>query len=76
MRMEEFKMERPDLVKAGDKVEIIERGSIGNYSYIIEPAVAMSGCYTTGNRIKSKSGVVNEVRKTERGYYVIVELNE
>lgn len=45
MRQESFKMERPGLVKPGDKIQITEYQSYMNYSYIIEPAVAMSGCY-------------------------------
>ena len=51
MRTIEFKMERPGLVKAGDEVSIIEREGTSSYSYIIDPAVAMSGCYTGRDRI-------------------------
>ena len=43
MRTVEFKMERPGLVSPGDKVNIIEREGTSSYSYIIDPAVAMSG---------------------------------
>lgn len=53
MREETFKMEREGLVKEGDTVEILERSSSVNYHYIIEPAVAMSGCFYEANRIKS-----------------------
>ena len=56
MRQESFKMERPGLVKPGDKVQITEYQSYMNYSYIIEPAVAMSGCYPNSQRIKAKEG--------------------
>ena len=42
MRTVEFKMERPGLVSPGDKVKIIEREGTSSYSYIIDPAVAMS----------------------------------
>ena len=45
MRQEKFKMERQGLIHIGDEVEISEFQSYMNYSYIIEPAVAMSGCY-------------------------------
>lgn len=76
MRTIEFKMERPGLVKAGDEVSIIEREGTSSYSYIIAPAVAMSGCYTGRDRIKSDHGIVKEVKHNDRGYYVIVEFDE
>ena len=44
VREMEFKMERQGLVNIGDVVDVTEREGF-NYSYIIEPAVAMSGCY-------------------------------
>ena len=75
MRTIEFKMERPGLVKAGDEVSIIEREGTSSYSYI-DPAVAMSGCYTGRDRIKSDHGIVKEVKHNDRGYYVIVEFDE
>lgn len=76
MRTIEFKMERPGLVKAGDEGSIIEREGTSSYSYIIDPAVAMSGCYTGRDRIKSDHGIVKEVKHNDRGYYVIVEFDE
>jgi len=69
-------MERPGLVKAGDEVQIIEREGTSSYSYIIEPAVAMSGCYVGRDRIKSDHGIVKEIKHNDRGYYVIVEFDE
>lgn len=76
MRLIEFKMERPGLVKAGDEVQIIEREGTSSYSYIIDPAVAMSGCYMGRDRIRSDHGTVEEVKHNDRGYYVIVAFNE
>ena len=76
MRTETFKMERPNLVKAGDQVKIIERPGTSSYSYIIDPAVAMSGCYKARERIKSQNGIVKEVQENDRGFYVIVEYDE
>lgn len=76
MRTETFKMERPNLVKAGDQVKIIERPGASSYSYIIDPAVAMSGCYSTRERIKSEYGTVKEVQENNRGFYVVVEFDE
>ena len=71
MRTVEFKMERPGLVSAGDKVKIIEREGTSSYSYIIDPAVAMSGCFAARDRIKSEYGIVKDVRENSRGFYVV-----
>lgn len=76
MREMEFKMERPGLVKEGDVVNVSEKKTALNYSYIINPAVAMSHCYKVNERLHSTEGVVKEIRHTERGYYVIVSFNE
>lgn len=75
MRTEKFKMERPGLVKAGDKVKINELKT-GAYAYIIEPAVAMSGFYQERERIKSEYGIVHEVQENDRGFYVYVDFDE
>ena len=76
MRVEEFKMERQDLLKAGDEVEIIEKSTVAFYYYIIVPALAMSGNFPFGNRIKARQGVVKDIRKNEKGYFVDVEFEE
>ena len=75
MREMEYKMERQGLVKVGDKVEVIEREGV-NYSYIIEPAVAMSGCYKSRDRLKSREGIIKDIRENDRGFYVIAEFDE
>jgi hypothetical protein len=76
MRIEKFKMERQGLAKVGDTVEISEHFSPGSWYYIIEPTIAMSGCYKTKDRILSKSGRVKEIEENERGFYLLVEVDE
>ena len=76
MRTIEFKMERQGLVNKGDKVKIIEREGTSSYSYIIDPAVAMSGCFAARDRIKSEYGIVKDIRENSRGFYVIVDFDE
>lgn len=75
MREIEFKMERQGLVNVGEKVEIIEREGV-SYSYIIEPAVAMSGCYAARDRLKSREGIIKDIRENDRGFYVVVVFDE
>ena len=76
MRQEKFKMERQGLIHIGDEVEISEFQSYMNYSYIIEPAVAMSGNYVFRERLQSRTGIVQEIKHTEKGFYVVVEFDE
>lgn len=76
MRQEKFKMERPNLVEIGQKVEISEIQTNMNFSYIIEPAVAMSGCFKGNQRIKSKEGVIVNIEDTPRGFIVTAEFEE
>ena len=77
MREEKFKMERQGLIQVGDKVKSSEFLSATNYSYIIEPAVAMSGCYPNSRRIKAKEGTIVSVEKAPlSGYVVIAEFDE
>lgn len=76
MRQEKFKMERQGLIKIGDEVEISEFQSYMNYSYIIEPAVAMSGCYKNSERIKSTRGIIQNIEHTPRGFIVTAEFDE
>lgn len=76
MRTEKFKMERPGLIEVGQEVEITEIQTNMNYSYIIEPAVAMSGCFKGNNRIEDKHGKVVNIEHTPRGYYVFAEFEK
>ena len=76
MRQESFKMERPGLVKPGDKIQITEYQSYMNYSYIIEPAVTMSGCYRNADRIRSKEGIIKSIEHTPRGFIVTAEFDD
>ena len=77
MRQERFKMEREGLVEEGQEVEISERSAVtGQYTYLVEPSVAMSGIYRTSERIKSRKGAIRRIERTEKGFYLIVEVEE
>ncbi len=76
MRTIEFKMERQGLVEIGQEVEITDHEADSGCCYIIEPAVAMSGCYKGRDKLKSSHGIVKDIKQNNRGFYVIVEFDE
>lgn len=77
MRIEKFKMERKGLVEEGQKVEVTERSPNTNlYTYVVEPAVAMSGIYKSFQRVKCREGIVKKIEENERGYYLHIEFDE
>lgn len=76
MRTLEFKMERRGLVDIGQEIEITEHEADSGCCYIIEPSVAMSGCYKGRERLKSRRGTITEIKHNDRGYYVIAEFEE
>lgn len=77
MRQERFKMERSGLVCEGQEVTISERSpSTGRYTYLVEPSVAMSGIYRTADRIRARVGIVRKIEETDRGFYLLVEVND
>jgi len=76
MRRMEFKMERAGLVQIGDRLSVIEGKLPTSYYYTIEHAIAMSGNYAVGERLKSKEGVVVDVVTTESAFMVVMEFDE
>lgn len=65
MQKIDFRMERPNLVKIGDKVTVDESmlqtlaGRV--YYYTINPALAMSGNIPAKDRLKTNEGTVVEI---------------
>lgn len=76
MRKMEFKMERPGLLEAGQKITVTEGVLPSNYYYTIDPALAMSANIPFRYRLKSREGVVTDVAENARGFYVTAEFNE
>ena len=74
MRVDRFKMEREGLVEEGQEVEISERSAVtGQYTYLVEPSIAMSGIYRTSERLHARRGVIQKIEKTDKGFYLLVE---
>lgn len=76
MRLMDFKMERENLVQVGERVKITEGVLPSSWYYVVEPAVAMSANFSFRERLKSREGIVKEIKKTPRGFYVVVEFEE
>ena len=71
-----FKMERPDLVKEGDIVQVTEGQLPSSWYYMIEPAVAMSANIPLFERLKSKQGIIKKIEASDVGFYLTVEFDE
>ncbi len=76
MREMEFKMERPGLLKEGDRITVTEGVLPSNYYYTIDPSLAMSGNIPFRERLSAKEGVVVRVIENERGFYVTAQFEE
>lgn len=76
MRLMEFKMERANLVKEGDIVQVTEGSLPSSWYYMIEPAVAMSANIPLFERLKSKEGKIVNVRPSDTAFYLTVEFDE
>ena len=76
MREMEFKMERPGLLKKGDRVTVTEGVLPSNYYYTIDPSLAMSGNYPFRERLMAREGEVTAVAENERGLFETVRFEE
>ena len=72
MREMEFKMERPGLLKEGERVTVTEGVLPSNYYYTINPSLAMSGNFPFSERMLEREGEVLEIIENDRGFYVKV----
>ncbi len=77
MRSLIFKMERPDLVKEGQEVEVVEFPLPTSWYYLIEPAVAMSANIPLTKRLKTNKGIIRKIEESaDVGWYLTVDFDE
>lgn len=76
MREMQFKMERPGLLREGDRISVYEGTLPRAYYYTIIPSLAMSGNIPFTERLHTHEGVVRKVEQNDRGYYVIAAFDE
>ena len=76
MRQMEFKMERQNLVEIGQVLPVVESKLPNSYYSTMGRAYAMSGNYTTLERLKSTEGKVVDIKETPKGFFVTVEFDE
>lgn len=69
-------MERPGLLKEGDKITVTEGVLPSNYYYTIDPSLAMSGNFPFSERMLAREGIVVSVEERSAGYYVTAEFEE
>lgn len=70
-------MERPDLVKEGQEVEVVEFPLPTSWYYVIEPAVAMSANIPLTQRLKTNKGKITKIIESDDvGWYLTVEFDE
>lgn len=80
MKKFDFRMERPDLLKVGDKVHVSEselttlQGRV--YYYTIDPALAMSGNIPACSRLECYDGTVVEIEDKGALWNVWVEFED
>lgn len=72
----EFKMERTGLLEIGDLLPITEYDLPNSYYYVLGRSFAMSGNYTTLQRISAREGKVVDIKETPKGFYVTVEYDD
>ncbi len=70
----EFKMERSGLLSVGDVLPITEGKLPNSYYYTLGRSFAMSGNYKITERVSATEGKVVDIKETEKGFYVIVEV--
>lgn len=77
MRQMDFSIEdNGHMLTIGQMVEVKEYYTPGGYTYMIEHAIGMSRPYPFSEKLKTYTGKVLEVKKTERFNIAVLEFDE
>lgn len=69
-------MERTGLLEIGDVLPVTEGKLPNSYYYTLGKAYAMSGNFSTLERLTSREGTVVDIKETPKGFFVTVEFDE
>lgn len=76
MREMDFTIEDINALKVGQEINVIESQLPSSYYYTMEHALGMSGNYKSTERLKTRRGVVKEIKETPRFLVAVLEFDE
>ena len=77
MRRMDFSIENNgSLMSVGRMLKVKEYQTASYYSYMLEHSLGMSKPYTVSERLKTDTGKVIEIKKTERFNIAVLEFDE
>lgn len=77
MRTMEFTIEENGhMLTIGQEIGVKEYYAPGGYTYMIDHAIGMSSPYPAGQRLKTFTGKVLEIKKTDRFNIAVLEFPE
>ena len=76
MRTMEFTIENTEALKPGMEVNVTEGVLPSSYYYTIEHALGMSANFKQAERLKTRRGVVKELKETPQFHIAVLEFDE
>ncbi len=76
MREMDFTIEDVNALKIGQEIEVSESQLPSSYYYTMEHALGMSGNFKSTERLKTRRGIVKEIKETPRFHVAVLEFDE
>ena len=76
MREMDFTIEDVNALKIGQEIKVVESQLPSSYYYTMEHALGMSGIYKSTERLKTRTGLVKEIKETPRFHVAVLEFDE